>query len=121
MPLRLRAAKRESRLERLKVFYACTGYPHCKTTHFATHEGHPVGELVKRPLREARKRAWELFKTVIESHGKERAVSRLEQLFGASRVSELNEQECEELCHRIYMRKIEAYLPKKKKKKKEKK
>jgi len=62
--------------------------------------------LVPKPLREARRNAWEAFKLAVASHGKQKANKRLKQLYGVTLVSKLNQQQCEELCHLIHMKRI---------------
>lgn len=109
MPLKLRAARQENLSDPVRPFYSCTGFPGCDTTHPANPQGDPLGELVVRPLREARRRAWRYFKGVIETHGKQKAQNRLRQLFHVNRTSQLSIQQCEQLCHLIAMREINRY------------
>lgn len=106
--LRLLLCKKEEYFDPTKVFYGCSGFPGCDTTHPANYRGDPVGELVVKPLREARRKAWELYTQVISSHGIKKASQRLTVKFGVKQVSQLNRQQCEELIFLIHQKNLEA-------------
>ena len=82
-----------------KLFYSCCN---CKNFHHAYPNGNPRGEPVSLNLKAARSKSWVMF---CESGGQNnrKAYAWLKRAWGTSKISEFNQQQCEELQHRLFV------------------